>query len=44
MEDGEVLIVDAERNIIVSLSRGTPPRILVDEYEAGRRIRRHWYQ
>ncbi|WP_345987139.1 hypothetical protein WCX18_08265 [Sulfurimonas sp. HSL1-2] len=44
MEHGEMLIVDGQRNIIVSLSRGTPPRVLVDEYEAGQRIRRHWYK
>ncbi|WP_345972022.1 hypothetical protein [Sulfurimonas diazotrophicus] len=44
LEHGEMLIVDGQRNIIITLSRGTPPRVLVDEYESGRRIRRHWYQ
>jgi len=44
MEKGELLIVNGTHNIIVSLSHGTPARLLVDEYESGRRIQRHWYQ
>jgi len=44
MGTGMIRIEHGKRSIFVSVSDDDPARLLVDEYEGAKLLRRHWYQ